>query len=213
MRKPGAFAAARDRPLTVDEPEDLRHVGRMLVHIHFTLRRAVLLSALTLAQVATGPAAFFGAAPTFAHEVTVGDLQIIHPYIPQPAASAKTAGGYMAIINSGTEADRLLGVESDIAAKVMLHESKVDADGIGTMAHVSALEIPAGGTVSLEPGGLHVMFMGLDGPLVEGETHAAVLIFEMAGRVEVEFMIDPAAGAEGQDGMDHGNGAHAQDRD
>jgi hypothetical protein len=68
------------------------------------------------------------------------------------------------------------------------------------MTHVEALEIPAGGTVSLERGGYHVMFMGLTGKLTEGEMHKATLIFEKAGRVEIEFQIDPPMG-KGE--MDH----------
>jgi periplasmic copper chaperone A len=138
--------------------------------------------------------------PAFAHDLTVGDLQIIHPSIPQPAASAKSAGGYMAIVNNGTEADRLIGIETDIAAKADVHESKVDANGIGTMDLVPALEIPAGGTVNLEPGGYHIMFMGLKAKLTEGEMVKAVLVFEHAGRVEMEFMIDPPTG---MGAMDH----------
>ncbi|WP_137110396.1 copper chaperone PCu(A)C [Rhodobacter sp. SY28-1] len=150
--------------------------------------------------------ALFLAAPALAHEVTVGDLEIIHPHIPQPAASAKAAGGFMAIVNNGAEADRLIGVESDIAAKAEVHESKVDANGVGTMEHVDAIEIPPGETVNLEHGGYHIMFMGLTGPLMEGELHKATLIFERAGRVEVEFQIDPPAGMGEMDHskMDHG---------
>ena len=150
--------------------------------------------------------ALFLAAPALAHEIVAGDLQIIHPHIPQPAASAKTAGGFMAIVNTGAEADRLIGVESAIAAKSEVHESKVDADGVGTMNHIDALEIPAGGTVSLERGGYHVMFMGLTGPLTEGEVRKATLIFEKAGRVEIEFQVDPpmTAGEMDHSTMDHG---------
>lgn len=145
------------------------------------------------------------ATPVLAHELTVGDLQIIHPHIPQPAASAKAAGGFMAIVNNGTEADRLIGVESDIAAKSEVHESKVDANGVGTMTHVDFIEIAPGDTVSLEHGGYHIMFMGLKGKLTEGEMHKATLIFERAGRVEIEFMIDPPAGM-GE--MDHSTMTH-----
>ncbi|MFM7336249.1 MAG: copper uptake system-associated protein [Tabrizicola sp.] len=147
------------------------------------------------------------AAPVMAHEITVGDLQFIHPHIPQPPASAKSAGGYMAIVNTGTEADRLIGVETDIAAKAEVHESKVGADGVGTMEPVPALEIPAGETVSLERGGYHIMLMGLKMKLVEGEMHKATLIFERAGRVEVEFMVDPPTG-EGE--MDHSKMDHSK---
>ncbi len=144
------------------------------------------------------------AAPVFAHDFTAGDLEIKHPHIPQPAASAKAAGGFMTIVNSGAKPDRLLGVESALAMKSEVHESKVDANGIGTMTHIDALEIPAGGTVTLEHGGYHVMFMGLTGPLTEGELHKATLIFESAGRVQVEFSIDaPTGQGTGHDAMDH----------
>ncbi len=154
-------------------------------------------------------AAVILATPLWAHEIVSGDLQIIHPHIPQPAATAKAAGGFMAIVNTGTEADRLIGVESEIAAKSEVHESKVDANGVGTMTHVDSLEIPPGETVSLERGGYHIMFMGLTGKLTEGETHKGTLIFEKAGRVEIEFQIDPPTGMDGMDhsmmgeGMDH----------
>jgi copper(I)-binding protein len=157
-------------------------------------------------------AALFLTTPVLAHEVTVGDLQIIHPHIPQPAASAKVAGGYMAIANTGTEPDRLIGIETDFAAKAEVHESKVDASGVGTMDPVPALEIPAGGTVSLEQGGLHVMLMGLTNKLTEGEVHKATLIFERAGRVEIEFMIEPPTG-EGMGGMDHSKMGHTDASD
>lgn len=134
------------------------------------------------------------ATPLLAHEEVVGDLHFIHPHIPQPAASAKTAGGYMAVTNTGSIADRLIGIETDIAAKAELHESKVDANGVGSMSHLDGADLPAGGTLSLERGGMHVMFFGLTRPLLEGERHKATLIFEQAGRVEIEFMIDPPAG-------------------
>ncbi len=158
-------------------------------------------------------AALFIAAPAVAHDLTVGDLQIIHPHIPQPAPGAKSAGGYMAIVNNGAEADRLVGVETDIAGKAEVHESKVAADGVGTMEHVEALEIPAGGTVSLERGGYHVMLMGLTGTLTEGEMHKATLIFEKAGRVEIEFQIDPPMMGMGQmdpSKMDHSHMDHSK---
>lgn len=152
-------------------------------------------------------AALLLAGPTLAHEVTVGDLQIIHPSIPQPAASAKAAGGFVAIVNNGTEAERLIGVESDIAMKSETHESKVDENGVGTMEHLDFIEIPPGQTVNLEHGGYHIMFMGLKGPLVAGEMHKATLIFERAGRVEIEFMVDPPMGEMMQD-MDHSSMEH-----
>jgi copper(I)-binding protein len=88
--------------------------------------------------------------------------------------------------------------------KSEVHESRVDANGVGTMTHVDAIEIPAGGTVNLQHGGYHIMFMGLTGTLSEGAMIPVTLEFEKAGKVQVEFMVDPPGGA-GEDHMhEHG---------
>ncbi len=137
-----------------------------------------------------------------AHGFTAGDLEIIHPSIPQPAAAAKSAAGYMGITNKGAEADHLIGVETDAAEKSEVHVTKVGDDGVATMSHVESIEIPAGDTVQLERGGLHVMLMGLNGTLNQGDMVKATLIFEHAGRVDVEFMVD-APGGEDHSAMDH----------
>ena len=148
-------------------------------------------------------AALFLATAANAHGVKLGDIEIIHPNIPQPAATAKAAGGYMAISNEGSAADRLIAIETPIAEMATLHESTVDADGVAKMMHLeNGIEIPAGDTVVLEPGGLHIMLMGLTGTLTEGDMVKATLVFEHAGKVEVEFQVDPPGGAD-HSKMDH----------
>lgn len=131
-----------------------------------------------------------------AHGVTAGDLEIIHPNIIAPAASAKSAGGYMGIANEGTTDDRLIGIEVPSVQRSELHTTEHSADGVARMMHVEAIDIPAGETVLLERGGMHIMLMGLAGPMTEGQMVPATLIFEQAGRVEVEFSVDPSDGAD-----------------
>ena len=75
-------------------------------------------------------------------------------------------------------------------------------DGVARMVHLDAIDIPAGGSVTLAPGGLHIMLMGLTGPVTEGDMIPATLVFETAGRVEVEFSVDAPAG------MDHSQMDH-----
>jgi periplasmic copper chaperone A len=147
-------------------------------------------------------AAMMLATPTHAHSVTVGDLEIIHPHILAPTASAKSAGGFMGIANGGETADRLIGIEVPTVQHSALHTTAHSADGIARMMHVESIEIPAGETVLLERGGMHVMFMGLTEPMVEGQMVPAVLIFEHAGRVEVEFSVDASGG------VDHSSMGH-----
>jgi copper(I)-binding protein len=79
---------------------------------------------------------------------------------------------------------------------------EIDADGVARMHEVDALDIPAGATVTLAPSGLHVMFMGLDAPLVAGASIPATLVFENAGELAVEFKVEPrSAGGDTHDAM------------
>lgn len=104
------------------------------------------------------------------------------------APTAMTGGGFMTITNTGDQDDSLIGIRADFP-RVELHTTEF-ADDVATMMHVDEIPIAAGETVTLEPGGLHVMFMGLrNNPLVEGETIPATLVFENAGEIDVSFDI------------------------
>ncbi len=104
------------------------------------------------------------------------------------APTAMAGGGFLTITNTGDQDDTLIGIRADFP-RVELHTTEF-TDGVARMMHLDAIPVPAGETVSLEPGGLHVMFMGLRGnPLEEGETIPATLIFENAGEVEITFDI------------------------
>jgi copper(I)-binding protein len=129
------------------------------------------------------------AIPGWAHEFTLGGLTIGHPYAFATAAGMRTGAGYFSVTNAGAEDDRLLAVRADFP-KVEMHTTEVDAAGVARMGAVAAMEVPAGATVTLTPQGTHVMFMGLAAPLVEGERVPAVLVFEKAGEVAVEFAVE-----------------------
>jgi len=143
------------------------------------------------------------APPTLAHEHSINGVSVIHPMAFETSKTAKAGAGYMAITNDNEEADRLLEVKADFP-RVMLHTTE-EKDGIAKMIHLEAIDIPAGDTVLLEPGGLHVMFKGLDGdPLEEGEEIPATLVFENAGELEVVFKVEKRHGeAKSHDHSDH----------
>lgn len=147
------------------------------------------------------------AVPAFAHDYKIGDLSVAHPAIPQPMTRAMTAGGFFAVTNAGTEADRLIGVEVDFAERSEVHITEHGSDGSAKMVHVEAIDLPAGETVAFERGGYHVMFMGLKSGLEAGSRLPGVLIFEKAGRLEVEFAVEavkkPAGEAKGKGGHAH----------
>ncbi len=147
----------------------------------------------TIASLAA--AAF--AATAEAHEFTAGDLTIGHPYAIETPATAKSAAGYLSVTNAGTVPDRLVAIEADVA-KAELHTTETDAAGVARMMPVAAIEIAPGETVTLEPRGLHVMFMGLAAPWAAGDHVPATLVFESAGAVPIVFNVQ--ARKEGDDG-------------
>jgi copper(I)-binding protein len=132
------------------------------------------------------------AASAVAHEFKLGDLEIDHPYSKAMIPGAQVAGGFMTITNHGTAEDRLIAVESAIAGMIQIHEMKVEND-VMTMKEVAGgIVIPPGGSVVLAPGGLHVMFMKVATPTKDGNMIKATLVFEKAGKVDVEFAVGPA---------------------
>ena len=83
-----------------------------------------------------------------------------------------------------------MSVSTSVAGKTEIHQMKM-ADGKMEMRPVpDGIEIPANGTVALEPMGYHLMLMELKGPLQKGETFAGSLTFEHAGTVDVTFNVE-----------------------
>lgn len=129
------------------------------------------------------------AAPLWAHGFEAGALKIDHPMAFETAPMAMTGGGFMTITNTGSEADRLIAVRADFP-KVEIHQT-IEKDGVARMLPVAAIDLAPGATVTLAPGGYHVMFMGLgDRQLKAGDAVPATLIFERAGAVDVVFSVE-----------------------
>jgi copper(I)-binding protein len=84
---------------------------------------------------------------------------------------------YMTLRNSGAEPVVVTGLRTDLAMMPMIHATTTDAQGVTRMSHMEEVEIAAGEAVALEPGGLHVMLMDLQRPMVEGESYALSVIF------------------------------------
>jgi periplasmic copper chaperone A len=109
---------------------------------------------------------------------------------------AQVAGGYLTIENHGATADTLISAATPAAAKIEIHEMTT-LDGIMMMRAIEGgLTIPPGESVTLAPGGSHLMFIGLAAPFSEGQHIDAALMFEKAGKIDVSFDIG-GVGAKG----------------
>lgn len=120
---------------------------------------------------------------------TVGNLEIRGPF-----ARVVMDGGavYFTIENPGDTDDALVGVASDVAEKVGLHET-VTEGAMMRMQPVEEIAVPAGGEAVLEPGGYHVMLTGLKEELEEDDRFEMALTFEKAGSLDLEVGVAPFA--------------------
>lgn len=114
----------------------------------------------------------------------------------RPTVDGQAAGGGFLKITGGASADRLLSVSAGVSKTTELHTMEMDGN-VMRMRPIEALDIPAGATVELKPGGRHVMFMGLAQPLKVGTSFPLTLRFEKAGEVKVDVQVAAQAPAMG----------------
>ena len=105
------------------------------------------------------------------------------PWARATAGMGRSGAVFVTLHNQGG-ADRLTGAATPVAARAMLHES-VEENGVSQMRMLAAVDLPAGGTVVLRPGGVHIMLMGLKHPLARGDRFPLTLTFQSAPPVTV----------------------------
>lgn len=150
-----------------------------------------MLRAITLPMLA---ACLVLAGPSAATDYTLRGLKIGLPWA-RPAAQGLNGALYVEVTNTNRAPDVLEAVETKVAKRAVIHRGRVVAGVSSMRAAADGIPIPAGTTVRLAPGGDHVMLLGLTRALVEGTRVPATLVFQRAGRVQVELVIEASAGA------------------
>ena len=142
---------------------------------------AIILSIALAAVVAgCGGSGTAGASPANGGILTLGGAWA------RETAAGGTSAAYLTITNGTFTDDVLVGVSAPtVTNDASLHETTSDANGMTGMQHADELKIPAGGTVTLEPGGYHIMLMDLTTDLRAGDKVDLMLTFEQAGPVPV----------------------------
>ncbi|NWG52838.1 MAG: copper chaperone PCu(A)C [Hydrogenophilaceae bacterium] len=105
-------------------------------------------------------------------------------------SGASVAAGYAVIRNNAAAPDRLTSASSPRAGRVEFHEMVMIGD-VMRMGPMAQVEIPAGGSMTLAPGGDHIMFIDIAAPFVEGESVPLTLTFEHAGAIELSLPVRP----------------------
>ena len=133
--------------------------------------------------------ACLAAAPAHGEDVKAGDLVISQAWSRATPSGAKVGAGYLTIENKGSAVDKLVSVSGDAAGKIEIHEMAT-VDGVMKMRPLDKpLAIEPGKTVNLAPGGYHLMMMGLKGPLKQGTDVPVTLVFEKAGKIDVQLSV------------------------
>jgi copper(I)-binding protein len=117
-----------------------------------------------------------------AHEYKVGPIEIGHPWAR--ATTINVTAAFMTLHNTGKTADRLVSVSTPVAKKAALHVMAMK-NGVARMHRVDGIAVAPGKTVVLEPGGFHIMLMGLRYPVKKGFKVPLTLRFEKAGIITV----------------------------
>lgn len=153
------------------------------------LKSSLLLAALLLPVCAAN-----------ADDYKAGDLVVSQPWSQELPPNAPTVAAYFVIHNQGQQADRLLSVDTPVAAKAELHEHVMQGD-LMKMQQVQSVAVPAGKDLTFAPMAYHVMLLGLKDRSVlrDGEHFPLTLNFEHAGPVKVQVTVQkipPMAGHE-----------------
>ena len=114
------------------------------------------------------------------------EVAVTDPWARASITASRPAAAYMTI--ESPTGDRLIGITTPVAEDVVIHAVR-EEDGINRMVHLPALDIPAGEPVTLAPGGMHAMLMGLDAKLVNGESFPMTLRFEKAPDITLEVPV------------------------
>ena len=171
----------------------------------FAMKSVLAAAVLATASLMSGP--------TVAHDthksemsdhVMAGDLHLSGYWTRAMLPGQKVGGGYLVISNQGAADDRLVAVATPVTDRAEIHEMSMVDDVMKMRKLSDGLPIPAGETVTLEPGGLHLMFMAVSEPFVEGGMVPVTVTFEKAGDVDLMLPVMPA----GSKSMKHGSHDH-----
>jgi copper(I)-binding protein len=123
---------------------------------------------------------------TQAHAQASGQslIHIEQPWARATPGGAKIGAVYLTLMNHGSAGDRLLSATTPVAEKVQFHSVSED-NGVSRMREMRTVEVAPGAVVTFNPGGWHIMVVGLKQPLKEGQTFPLTLNFEKAGKEDV----------------------------
>jgi hypothetical protein len=138
----------------------------------------------------------------------LGQVSVANPWVRSTVPGQAVAGAYMEIRSAS--AVNLVKASSPAAKTTEIHEMRMEGN-IMKMREVARIEVPAGRTVQLKPGGYHVMLIDILKPMSKGDVIPISLVFEQAGKpaqtITVQAAVRDVAAGGGHE-MKHGSMQH-----
>ncbi len=116
---------------------------------------------------------------------SVADMvEVKDPYVRAVPPGQPNSASFMVLQNTDAQGHALMAVESPVSKVVELHTHTME-EGMMRMRQVEKIDLPAGEAVALQPGGLHVMLIGLKQELIPGEDIPMTLVFEDGSKKQI----------------------------
>lgn len=117
-------------------------------------------------------------------------IEISRPWARTPSATALEAGGFLTLTNKAAETDRLIAATSPVAGKIAIRGIKVVGAGMTMRPIERGLGLPPDTAITMKPRGYHLFFEELKAPLAKGAKVPVTLMFEKAGTLQVELIVE-----------------------
>lgn len=160
-------------------------------------------------MLAFAAAAVAAATTATAAPAQPGGIDVTNAWARATPGKVENGAAYATLV--ARNGDRLTAVSTPLAGKAELHAMKMEG-GVMTMAPLAAIDLPAGQPVTLKPGGIHIMLLGLKQPLQPGQSLPLILHFEKGGAREVAAAVGKAGATAPESHAGGAAGAHAPSR-
>lgn len=132
------------------------------------------------------------ATSTSAWADAAADVSVEAPYVRAVPPGQPNSAAFMKLNNNGAAAHSVVNAKSTVSKVVELHTHTME-DGMMKMRQIPKMDIPANSSLELKPGGLHVMFIGLEQQLKPGDTVNFTLVFEDGSEAEIQAPVQKIA--------------------
>lgn len=149
-------------------------------------------------------AALMGAGLLMGSLVQAAELKVAHPWVALPPPGAHATAAFMELHNPGEQTVDLVAADADGFQAVELHRS-VNENGMHRMVRQERITVPAGDAVELAPGGYHVMLIGIERELTEGDAVTLELTLGDGSRLSVDAAVKRREQLMGGHGHGHGD--------